>query len=522
MSRPEFYNGNQNLKAAGVNLSWDQEKINEWIKCKLDPIYFIENYIKIVTVDHGLQPMKIYDFQREFADAILNKSNRVIGLCARQMGKSTIMAAIICHYIIFNDNKTCAILANKAITAREILGRVQLAYEHIPKWMQHGVLEWNKGSFLLENGSRVLASSTSSSAIRGFSINFLALDEFAFIHKNVAEDFFASVYPTISSGKTTKLMIISTPNGMNLFYKMWMDAIAGTNGFLPVKAIWSDIPTRDQKWADEQKSVLGEVKFSQECECNFIGASNTLISGSKLSTIPVTTPIFMSSTMRVYAEPVKSDSYIMCVDVARGTGNDYSAFTVINVSRLPYTVDAIYADNQISPLLYPGIILNIAKKYNNAAVLVETNDIGESVASALYYDYEYEETIMSSSKGTISAFGGSVPGLRTTKKTKSIGCSTLKTLIENDQLIINDTDILYQLSNFSVSGSSYEAENGNDDLVMTLVLLAYLTTQPAMEELTSESAKARILEMKQKMAEDDVLPIGFLSDGTPTEDVLNF
>lgn len=512
-----------NLKSAGVQLNWEPWQVEEWIKCKLDPIYFIQNYIKIVTVDYGLQPMKTYEFQKEFADAILSKQNKVIGLCARQMGKSTIMAAIMCHYIIFNDNKTCAILANKAATAREILSRVQLAYEHLPKWLQHGVIEWNKGSFLLENGSRVLAASTSSSAIRGFSINFLALDEFAFIHPNVAEDFFASVYPTISSGKTSKLMIISTPNGMNLFYKMWMDALSGTNGFMPVKAIWSDIPSRDQKWADEQKSVLGEVKFQQECECNFIGASNTLISGNKLRTIPFEKPIAISPTLHVYDEPKPGNSYVMNVDTARGTGNDYSAFTVINVTQLPYKVDAVYADNEVSPLLLPGIILNIAKMYNNASVLVETNDIGESVAASLYYDYEYEEVIMSDSKGEMSAFGGEKPGLRTTKKTKSVGCSVLKTLIENDQLIIRDSEILYELSNFALKGASYEAENGHDDRVMTLVLFAYLTTQGIMAELQSQQAKARIIELRQKQTEDAMMPAGFFSDGTESEvETFNF
>lgn len=436
---------------------------------------------------------------------------------------STIMAAILCHYIIFNDNKTCAILANKASTAREILSRVQMAYEHLPKWLQHGVLEWNKGQFLIENGSRVIAASTSASAIRGMSINFLALDEFGFLPQNIAEEFFASVYPTISSGQTSKLMIISTPNGMNMFYKMWMDAEAGLNGFKTVKAIWSDIPTRDAKWAAEQRAVLGEVKFQQECECAFIGASNTLISGQKLKSIPIEKPMSASQTLRIYAEPVPGNQYVMNVDTARGTGNDYSAYTIINVTSLPYTVDAVYADNEVSPLIFPGLIMNMCKRYNNAAVLVETNDIGESVASTIYYDYEYEETVMTTDKGEISVFGGDKPGLRTTKKTKQVGCSLLKTLIENDQLIIRDADILYEISNFVLKGASYEAENGHDDLVMTLVLFAYLTSQPLMQELTNSSAKARILELRQQQAEDQMLPVGFMSDGTEKEiEVFNF
>lgn len=521
-NRPKIYNGNPNLKSAGVPIEWEQWQVEEWLKCRDDPIYFIETYVKIVTVDYGLRPMILYDFQKKLANGILLESNRMISACARQMGKSTIMSAILCHYIIFNDNKTCAILANKAATAREILSKVQLAYEHLPKWIQHGVLEWNKGSFLLENGSRVLASSTSSSAIRGFAINFLVLDEFAFLHANIAEDFFTSVYPTISSGKTSKLAIVSTPNGMNLFYKFWIEALAGTNGFLPIKAIWSDIPTRDAKWAAEARAVLGDIKFSQEMEVEFIGATGTLISGPKLKSIPVETPIATSSTMRFYEQPVAGRSYVITVDSSRGTGGDYSAFVVFNVTKLPYTVAAIYADNTVSPLVYPGLIHKIAVQYNNASVLIETNDIGESVATSIYYDYEYEETLLSTD-GHISSFGGRTPGVRTTKKTKNIGCSTLKTLIENDQLIINDYDVLYELSNFVLKGASYEADNGHDDLVMCLVIFAYLTTQGAMDEISSESAKRKILELRQKNAEDNMIPVGFFSDGTETnDDTLHF
>lgn len=353
--------------------------------------------------------------------------------------------------------------------------------------------------------------------------SMLLLDEFAFVPDNTAEEFFASVYPTISSGKESKIAVISTPNGMNHFYKLTKDAEAGLNGFHLTKAVWSDVPGRDQKWADDQKSVLGESKFAQEMSCEFQGASNTLISGQKLKSIPIEKPMSASQTLRIYAEPVPGNQYVMNVDTARGTGNDYSAYTIINVTSLPYTVDAVYADNEVSPLIFPGLVMNMSKRYNNAAVLVETNDIGESVASTIYYDYEYEETVMTTDKGEISAFGGDKPGLRTTKKTKQVGCSVLKTLIENDQLIIRDADILYEISNFVLKGASYEAENGHDDLVMTLVLFAYLTSQPLMQELTNSSAKARILELRQQQAEDQMLPVGFMSDGTEKEiEVFNF
>lgn len=521
MSKPYSYNGNPNLKAAGVAIEWEPGNVAEWMKCQSDPIYFIENYVKIVTLDHGVQLMKLFEYQKEIVNSLW-KNRKTAAVICRQAGKTTVVAAFVCWYIIFNDHKTTAILANKAATAREIIGRVQFAYELLPKWIQHGVVEWNKGSFLLENGSRVLASSTSSSAVRGYSISMLLLDEFAFVPNNIAEEFFASVYPTISSGTQSKIAIISTPNGMNHFYKLVMEAESGNNGFNLTRAVWSDVPGRDQKWADEQKAILGEQKFAQEMSCHFQGASNTLISGAKLTTIPVMKPIAASSTMRIYAEPVVGHSYVMTVDSSRGTGGDYSAFVVFDVTELPYKVVAIYADNTISPMLYPGLILNIAMKYNTAQVLIETNDIGEAVANQLYYELEYEETMMSTD-GILSSFGGRVPGIKTTKRTKQIGCATLKTLIENDQIEVRDYDILYELSNFVAKGVSYEADNGHDDLVMCLVIFAYLTTQSAMDDISSQSAKARILELKQRAAEEAMIPIGFFNDGTPQPEVpLNF
>lgn len=435
---------------------------------------------------------------------------------------TTVVAAFFCWYIIFHDHKTCAILANKAATAREILSRIQFAYELLPSWVQHGVAEWNKGSFLLENNSRIIASSTTSSAARGYVINFLFLDEFAFVQNTIADEFFTSVYPTISSGASSKIAIVSTPNGMNHFYKKVMEAKAGTNGFKLIRAIWSDIPTRDEAWRVKMLSALGEVKFSQEMECEFLGGSNTLISGTKLKSIVVERPLATTSTTRFYDHPEPGHSYVISVDTGRGTGNDYSAFVVIDVSSLPYKPVAIYADNTVSPMIFPGLIHSMAQKYNKAAVLVETNDMGEAVAMALHYDLEYEETIMSTD-GVISSFGGRTPGLKTTKRTKSMGCSALKVLVETDQLLVRDYDILYELSNFTVKGPSYAAENGNDDLVMCMVLFAYLTTQEAMENLTSDSAKARILQLKQQKAEDEMIPIGFFSDGTEVvEEILHF
>lgn len=518
------YNGNPLLKGANVPIEWTEDQVREWLKCKDDPIYFIEKYVKIITIDRGLQPMKLYEFQKQIILGI-TYNKKLISACARQMGKTTVMAALFCHYILFNSGKTCAILANKAATAREILARVQKAYEYLPKWLQQGVTEWNKGSFALENDSRILAASTSSSAIRGYTINFLFLDEFAFVPNNLAEEFFTSVYPTISSGESSKLVMISTPNGMNHFYKYWMEALDGANGFIHVKAIWSDIPSRTAQWAAEQRAVLGDVKFAQEMEVEFIGASNTLISGGKLKGIPVKKPIKKSEHLSVYEEPKSGHAYVMTVDTSRGVGLDYSAFIVFDVSELPYKVVARYRNNKISSMLFPGLVFKIAREYNEAAILVEINDVGEGVANALFYDFEYELTL--TAKGDkISSWGGQGmrPGLRTTTRTKRIGCDILKQLVENDKIVLNDSDILFELSNFVAKGKSYEADIGNDDLAMCLVLLAYLTTQPSMADISQVSLRQNIIEEKMKMAEEEMVPVGLfgITDGSEVAEDLPF
>lgn len=523
--RNTSYNGNALIKSSGVPVSYTSEQITEWIKCRDNPVYFIEQYVKIITLDHGLQPMRLFEFQKGIVNGILT-NNKVVSACCRQAGKTTVMAAIFCHYVIFNKDKVCAILANKAATAREILARVKLAYEHLPSWLQHGVSEWNKGSIQLENGSRILASSTSGDAIRGYSVNFLFLDEFAFIQNNIAEEFFTSVYPTISSGKNSKLAIISTPNGMNHFYKLWIESQEGTNGFLPIMATWKDIPGRDQKWADEQRAVLGDQKFSQELEVQFLGASNTLINGAKLKSIPFIKPELSNSTTSVYEKPQSGHSYCITADTSRGTGNDYSAFLIFDVSSFPYRVVFKYSSNTISSLLYPSVIHKAAVEYNQATVLIESNDVGEGVAHDLYFDFEYENCIFSKD-GEIAVWSGrgSTPGVRTTTKTKRIGCDILKQLIESDKLIINDYEILMELSNFVAKGKSYEADTGHDDLVMCLVMFAYLTTSGKFADISDISFKERLLLERAAHEEQEMLPVGFLNDGTQSDEpveVLNF
>jgi len=520
MSNYEHYLGNPLLKKANVPVEWTKEQVLEYQKCMEDPIYFIKNYIKIVSLDEGLVPFEMYDFQEDIVDTIHNNRFTICKL-PRQSGKSTTLISYVLHYVLFNANMNVAILANKAATARDILGRLQLAYENLPKWLQQGVMSWNKGSLDLENGSRVVASSTSSSAVRGGSYNMLFLDEFAFVPQNVAEDFFSSVYPTISSGKSTKVVIVSTPNGMNLFYKLWTDAENGRNSYNIIDVHWSQVPGRDEKWKEETISNTSKEQFQREFECEFLGSTNTLIHPSKIKSMAFLNPIQSNAGLDMYEKPKEGHLYTVVCDVARGTQNDYSAFLVFDVTTVPYKIVAKYRNNEIKPLLFPNIIHDVATAYNTAYTLVEVNDIGEQVASALQFDLEYENLIMASMRGRAGqVIGGGFSGgkaqlgVRTTKAVKSLGCSNLKQIIETDKLIIQDYDLINEFSTFSQKGQSYEAEDGHtDDLAMCCVIFAWLIQQTYFKELTDDDIRARMFLEQQHQLEQDMAPFGFIDDG---------
>ena len=520
MSNYEHYLGNPLLKKSNVPVNWTKDNILEYQKCMEDPIYFIKNYIKIVSLDEGLVPFELYDFQEEIVNTIHNDRFTICKL-PRQSGKSTTLVSYILHYVLFNSNMNVAILANKAATARDILGRLQLAYENLPKWLQQGVVSWNKGSVDLENGSRVVASSTSSSAVRGGSYNMIFLDEFAFVPTNVAEDFFSSVYPTISSGKSTKVIIVSTPNGMNLFYKLWVDAENKRNSYNIIDVHWSAIPGRDDKWRTETIANTSEEQFRREFECEFLGSANTLIAPAKIKSMAFINPITSNAGLQVYEKPEQGHIYTLIADVSRGTSNDYSAFLVFDVTTVPYKIVAKYRDNEIKPMLFPNIIHDVAKAYNMAYTMVEVNDIGEQVASALQFDLEYENLIMASMRGRAGqVVGGGFSGgkaqlgVRTTKAVKKMGCSNIKQIIETDKLIIQDYELINEFSTFILKGQSYEAEEGHcDDLAMCCVLFGWLVQQTYFKELTDDDIRARMFNENQFQLEQDMAPFGFIVDG---------
>jgi hypothetical protein len=514
------YLGNKNLKRADVRHEWSGEQILEYDRCSRDQIYFIKTYVKIINVDRGLIPFDLWPFQEEMVKAAI--ANRFfIAKMPRQVGKTTTIAALLLWYILFTDNFSIAILANKEKQSREILERIKNAFEHLPRWLQQGVVEWNKGNIELENGSKILASSTSSSAIRGTSQNLIYLDEFAFVPNNLQDDFFSSVYPTISSGQTTKVMITSTPNGMNMFYKIWTDSEEGRNRYVRQSVHWSDIPGRDEKWKIETISNTSERQFSQEFECEFLGSSNTLIDGRVLQRLTYINPIMQSAGVDVYRHPEKGRKYVIVVDTSRGVDIDYSAFVVFDVTTIPYNIVAKFKSNEISPLIYPTVIYQVAQHYVGAMVLVETNDIGQQVADILHNDLEYDGVMVTQTKGRAGqriggGFGKGRPqfGVRTTKQVKRIGCGNFKSLVENNKLIINDYDLIYEMARFIEVKASYEAEEGfHDDLVMCCVLFGWLTAQPYFKELTETDIRAKLVEEADSLLEDDFTPFGFQDDG---------
>ena len=520
------YLGNPNLKKANVSQEWTKEELVEYKRCMDDPLHFIQNYVKIVSLDEGLVPFKMYSFQKEMVGTF--HSNRfTICKLPRQSGKSTVMISYLLHYALFNPSVNIAILANKAATARDLLSRLQLAYEHLPKWLQQGVMSWNKGSLELENGSKILASSTSASAVRGGSYNIIFLDEFAYVPSNVAEQFFSSVYPTISSGKTTKVMIVSTPHGMNMFYKLWTDAENQRNTYIPIEVHWSEVPGRDEAWKKETIKNTSEQQFNTEFECEFLGSIDTLISPNKLRTLAYKNPLQSNAGLDVYEQPKEGNTYLLTADVSRGVANDYSAYIVFDVSQVPYRIVAKYRDNEVKPLIFPQKIHQVAKAYNGAFVLVEVNDIGEQVANSMHYDMEYDNMIMASMRGRAGQIlgggfsgGRAQLGVRTTKAVKKIGCSNLKQLIEDNKLIVEDYDAINELSTFIVKGSSFEADDGcNDDLVACMFIFGWCTDQTYFKELTNNDIREQMYRENQDQLEQDMAPFGFVVNGLEDENI---
>jgi hypothetical protein len=521
LKRSQGYLGNKEIKRAGVTLPLTPEHIKEYAKCAMDINYFCEMYMKIVSVDDGLIPLKPFPFQKKIiAASIENRFNIVV--CARQSGKTTTNTAIILHYILFNEQKNVAIIANKAQTARSILDRIQLAYRHLPKWLQQGVVEWNKGSSSFENGCKIFVGSTTSSSIRGETIAMLFIDEVAFIEPNLYEEFFRSVYPTISSGKTTKIFMVSTPNGMNHFYTLVKAARENKSGFKLLEFTWRDVPGRTEEWKEQEIANTSPEAFNQEQECVFMGSTKTLLSSKCLKDLSFNNPLDINDekTLKLYEKPIKRNpdieddvnnvdhQYFLSVDVSEGLNQDYSTISVIDITSIPYKQVATYRSNRISPLLFPMIIYKMATAYNNAYVLVENNSIGHSVVNDLNFDLGYENVlfIKTTEEEKIRL------GMKTTVRTKKLGCLRIKDLLESGILELNDEQTILELYNFVEKGPTYAAEEGyQDDMVMGLVNFAYYSSLEQFRNLTENVFKVHFQEMKKKHLEDSMPTMPYMN-----------
>ena len=505
------YHGNPNLKPLAYQHDFSQKEIEEYIKCKNDPVYFIENYVKIITLDSGLQPFKLYDCQKKKVECIMN-NRRVVLMEGRQQGKTVTSAACILHYTIFEEDKTVAIMANKSAAAREVLNRYQIMYENLPIWMQQGVKTWNKGDVELENNSKVLTAATTAAAIRGKSVNWLYIDEAAIIPNNVADEFFTSVYPTISAGETTKILLTSTPLGYNHFWKFWNESLEGVNGFENMFIPYYEIPGRDDKWLEEQKQLLGDVKFNQEVMCEFLGSTNTLINAQTIQRLSTKDPEFTNNGLDIYESPQENHYYAITVDTSRGIGGDYSAFVVVDITEMPYKVVAKYRDNKIAPMLYPDIIGKVGKDYNNAFILVEVNDIGQQVVEILHQEIEYENilsTVNEQQKQYVSpGFGKSTKhGVTTSKQVKRQGCFAFKSLLEEQKMLVFDEHIIHEISTFTEKGNTYQADEGyHDDLVMCLVLFGWLSSQQFFKDMTDINTREGLYKQQMGDIETNLTP----------------
>ena len=510
----ETYLGNPQIKRDGVVTPFTAYEVKEYQRCMQDPSYFARTYCKVIHLDKGLVPFELYPYQEKMFEHFMDNRFNIVLAC-RQSGKSISSVAYLLWYALFKPEQTIAILANKGATAQEMLGRVTLMLENLPFFLQPGCKALNKRSIEFSNNSRIVSAATSGSSIRGMSVSLLYLDEFAFVED--AATFYTSTYPVIASGKNTKVIITSTANGIgNMYHKLWEGAVQKTNEYKPFRVDWWDVPGRDEQWKEQTISNTSKLQFDQEFGNTFFGTGDTLIDGATLMELRAIEPLktLESGNLLIYKEPEKKHQYICTVDVSKGVGGDYSTFNIIDISTTPFEQVCVYRNNKISPILFPNIIYKYVRYFNEAYVVVENNDQGGVVCNGLYYELEYENLHLES---TLKANG---LGVTMNKKVKRLGCSTIKDIVENNKLKINDTETIIEMSTFVAKGQSYEASDGNhDDLMMNLVMFGYFTLGDRFTDLTDINLKELMFKHRMKEIEDDMIPFGFVDDGL--DDVLD-
>ena len=504
----ENYLGNPNIKKDGITSNFTQEEVLEYAKCMKDPVYFVEKYAKIISLDKGLVPFDLYPYQKKMFKQFEDNRFNIVLAC-RQSGKSISACGYLLWFALFQSEKSIAVLANKGATAREMLARITIMLENIPFFLQPGVKALNKSNIDFSNNSRIIAAATTGSSIRGLSINLLYLDEFAFVER--AAEFYTSTYPVVSSGADTKIIVTSTANGIgNTFHKIWEGSIQGVNEYKNFRVDWHDVPGRDEKWKEETINNTSQIQFDQEFGNTFFGTGNTLVNAQTLLELRATPPkkYLEGGDCLIYKEPVKNHEYILVADVSKGRGQDYSSFSLIDINVRPFEQVAVYRNNTISPLLFPNIIYKYANVYNKAYCIIESNDQGSVVCNGLYYDLEYENVHVE------SAVKANAVGVDINRKSKRLGCSALKDLLENNKLKVVDEQTILEISTFEAKGQTYQAAVGNhDDLVMNLVMFGYFVSSSYFSNLTDINIKEMIFKQKLKEIEEDIVPFGFIDDG---------
>jgi hypothetical protein len=518
-----YYLGRTGIKNAGVAIEWTEESQAELTKCVQSFEYFAQNYVYVIKPGAGKIRFKPYFFQLEFAKSI--QENRfVIAKWPRQQGKTTIVAALILWMVLFNDNYKICILAHKKDGAKEVLERVKTAFENLPDWLQQGVVKWNDGDIRLENGSLVDTESSEAGSIRGRAFDWIYADEFAHIPPNVQTEFYKATFPVITSDTgvdgepaKTKFTITSTPKGMDLFYKLWTESEQGKNDFVRHATEWREMPGRDEKWKESVIRQTSEADFIQEYNTEFVGSSNTLLDAPTLRRLVAKEPIIRMGDLAIWEQPIKDHAYMCCVDSAEGLNRDYHAFTITDVTTIPYKVVAVYHNNQTHHLLLPNFIYNACRMYNDAQCLIEVQSTGGQVATMLLHDLEYENIISTTLRGNngqrIGVGAQMRLGVMTNKQVKRIGCTNLKALIEQNKLVFHDERIIKELHTFVSDKLSFRAEEGkNDDLVMTLVLFGWVVSQNYFRDTTDTDIRDSMYRDNISMIEESFTGFGLVND----------
>jgi len=451
----------------GREIQFTPDMVKELSRCANDIVYFCEKYVTIIHPIKGEMIIKLYPFQKEMIKAMAENRFSIF-CCGRQLGKSTCACIYLLWYALFNPTKTVAILANKQSTAASLIGDIKKAYAMLPAWMKPGVIKYDQLEIGFENDSRIFARATSADALRGESVSLMLADEFAFVPQEIAEDFWVSNFPTLSTGGS--VVVVSTPNGTaGKFYQLWTNAVTNKDSkWKHMKVSWESHPDRDAAWKEAQLQALGKIKFAQEHSVSFTGSAYTLIDGDTLSKLKSLDPVFYPEEgYYMWVKPVQNKIYMVTCDVAKGSNNDFHVASVWDVTQWHVNGRieqvAIYRRNDVSIFDFKDKIKQICLQYNHAMAVIENNNLGSVVVQNLYFEDGYDNVWYDVDKGDY--------GINANAKTKPLALSYFKEDVESGKMLIRSQDMLSELSYFEeVRTGIFQARQGRgffDDTVVS-------------------------------------------------------